>query len=235
MSLLPFTLDHLARLRDAARRLVERAALTEAHVRALLTKVELDLTQSETALSGKFEVTQTSLDRLLSALRAQVVRSSAGVDAVRRVCLHARENHLAAGRLVSELGDRSERPAGERSQRPCVLVVDDFEESRDLMSMVLYNAGFIVRTASNGLEALIAAYETRPAVILMDLIMPVLDGATATRLIREVDVMRDARIIAFTGKNPVGDNGVEKLFSAVLYKPATPDRVVALVQQYADA
>lgn len=235
MSLLPFSLDHLARLRDAARRLVERAALTEAHVRALLAKVEFDLSQSETALAGKFEVTQTSLDRLLSALRAQVVRSTAGVDAARRICLHARENQLAASRLASELGDRCDRPAGERSVRPCVLVVDDFEESRNFMSMVLYNAGFIVRTASNGLEALIAAYEMRPAVILMDLMMPVLDGAEATRLIKEVDVIRDARVIAFTGKVPVGDAGVEKLFSAVLHKPATPDRVVALVQQFANA
>ena len=42
---------------------------------------------------------------------------------------------------------------------------------------------------------------------------------------------------ACNGKDdpPVGDPGVEKLFSAVLYKPATPDRVVALVQQYANA
>jgi len=235
VSLLPFTLEHVARLRDAARRLVERAALTEAHVRALLAKVELDLSQSESALSHKFEVTQTSLDRLLSALRAQVVRSTAGVDAARRLCLHARENHLAAGRLATELGDRCDRPSGERSLHHCVLVVDDVEDSRDFMSMVLHNAGFIVRTASNGLEALIAAYEMRPAVILMDLMMPVLDGAEATRLIKEVDAIRDTRIIAYTGKAPVGDDGAEKLFSAVLHKPATPDRVVALVQQYANA
>jgi CheY-like chemotaxis protein len=233
--MLPFTLDHVARLRDAARRLVERAALTEAHVRALLAKVELDLGQSETALANKFEVTQTSLDRLLSALRAQVVRSTASVDAARRLCLHARENHLSASRLATELGDRRDRPAGERSLRHCVLVVDDVEDSRDFMSMVLHNAGFIVRTASNGLEALIAAYEMRPAVILMDLMMPVLDGAEATRLIKAVDGIRDARVIAYTGKAPVGDDGVEKLFSAVIHKPATPDRVVALVQQYANA
>jgi CheY-like chemotaxis protein len=75
----------------------------------------------------------------------------------------------------------------------------------------------------------------RPAVILMDLMMPVLDGAEATRLIKEVDAIRDARVIAYTGKAAVGDDRVAKLFSAVLHKPATPDRVVALVQQYANA
>jgi DNA-binding NtrC family response regulator len=63
---------------------------------------------------------------------------------------------------------------------------------------VLQNAGFVVRTASNGLEALIAAFEMRPAVIVMDVTMPVLDGLEATRLIKAADATRHARVIAFT-------------------------------------
>ena len=89
-----------------------------------------------------------------------------------------------------------------------MLVVDDYHDSREFMSMVLHNAGFIVRTATNGLEAVIAAYEMQPAVIVMDVMMPVLDGVEATRLIKEIDQLRDARVIAYTARPPL-DSCVE--------------------------
>ena len=87
--------------------------------------------------------------------------------------------------------------------RHAVLVVDDYQDSREFMSMVLHNAGFIVRTATNGLEAVIAAYEMQPAVIVMDMIMPVLDGIEATRLIKAIDELRDARVIAYAAQPPI--------------------------------
>jgi hypothetical protein len=74
-----------------------------------------------------------------------------------------------------------------------VLVVDDYGDVRDLLARVLEGAGFLVRTAANGLEGLIAAYEMRPAVIVMDVSMPVLDGIEATRLIKAGEATRDAR------------------------------------------
>ena len=80
-----------------------------------------------------------------------------------------------------------------------VLVVDDHADGRDLVCAVLTQAGFSVRAASNGLEALLTAYEMRPAVIVMDVSMPILDGIQATRLIKAVDAIREARVIACTG------------------------------------
>ena len=55
-----------------------------------------------------------------------------------------------------------------------MLVVDDYYDVRELAARVLQDAGFVVRTAANGLEGLMAAYEMRPGVILMDVTMPVL-------------------------------------------------------------
>lgn len=143
----------------------------------------------------------------------------------------AREHHIAASRLVIDLGDYRDRPDGQRSLRHAVLVVDDYQDSREFMSMVLHNAGFIVRTASNGLEALLAAYEMHPAVIVMDMIMPVLDGVEATRLIKAIDELRDARVIAYAASPPVDPSIAETLFTAVLPKPSSPDLVVAAVQR----
>jgi CheY-like chemotaxis protein len=111
-----------------------------------------------------------------------------------------------------------------------VLVVDDYGDIRDLLTHVLEGAGFVVRTAANGLEGLIAAYEMRPAVIVMDVSMPVLDGIEATRLIKAGEATRDARVIAYTGNSLLDANPTYTLFAAVLQKPATPDAVLATVQ-----
>jgi CheY-like chemotaxis protein len=122
--------------------------------------------------------------------------------------------------MVIEAGEtlRTDR----RLLRNSVLVVDDYREVRDLVSRVLQHAGFIVRTAANGLEALLAAYEMRPAVIVMDVTMPVLDGLEATRLIKAADATRDGRVIAFTADSTLSRSLVERLFVAVLQNRRPP-------------
>jgi two-component system, cell cycle response regulator DivK len=132
--------------------------------------------------------------------------------------------------LLADLdGDRS---AGARCPST-VLVVDDYGDVRDVLALVLEDAGFVVRTAANGLEALIAAYEMRPGVIVMDVSMPVLDGIEATRLIKAGEATRHARVIAYTANPSFDDSPTRMLFAAVLTKPATPGDVVATVQQVA--
>lgn len=66
-----------------------------------------------------------------------------------------------------------------------VLLVDDGQENRDLMSVVLEEAGAKYATAENGLEAVQLATEHAWDVILMDMQMPVMDGYTATRTLRQ--------------------------------------------------
>jgi CheY-like chemotaxis protein len=142
----------------------------------------------------------------------------------------AHQQQAAAGRLLVDL------EAFQRPGAPCanaVLVVDDYGDIRDLLARVLEDAGFVVGTAANGLEGVIAAYEMRPAVIVMDVSMAVLDGIEATRLIKAADATRDARVIAYTGNPPFDANPAYALFAAVLQKPATPDAVLATVRQFA--
>ena len=63
-------------------------------------------------------------------------------------------------------------------QEADILVVDDIELNRDLMSELFATAGLSIRLASNGVEALARVRERRPDVILMDCQMPVMDGFT---------------------------------------------------------
>jgi CheY-like chemotaxis protein len=226
-----FSFEQLVRIRAGARRLSEDAAEHEGHVQDLLAAAETNLNDARAALLG--DDSTTSPDGRSRAMHAHLVRSSAHVDTTRRLCLDARRHHLAAERLVMDLDQPGAGKSGPPLTACGVLVVDDYEDSREVLSLLLRNAGFRVETACNGLEALICAYEMQPAVIVMDLMMPVLDGFEAARLIKAIDALSDTRVIAYTARAPQPDTG--DLFSAVIRKPSPPDVVVDTVRRCAAA
>ena len=76
------------------------------------------------------------------------------------------------------------------------LVVEDFEDSRFMMRSLLEMAGYSVVEASDGEQAVKLAAEKRPALILMDLSLPKLDGLAATRQIRKDTVGVKIPIVA---------------------------------------
>lgn len=71
------------------------------------------------------------------------------------------------------------------TRKKLFLVVEDFEDSRYMMRKLLEMAGYRVLEASDGEQAVKVALEARPALILMDLSLPKLDGLAATRRIRQ--------------------------------------------------
>src|SRR5947209_466378 len=83
---------------------------------------------------------------------------------------------------------RKSSPAGRaqpgsraRLRRPCILVVDDVADNREMYMEYLKFAGFSVLGAVDGATAIEAARSHHPAVIVMDLSMPGIDGCGATR------------------------------------------------------
>ena len=80
---------------------------------------------------------------------------------------------------------------------PVVLVVDDNDDARAMYADLLRSAGFEVKLAADGDEALAAA-EERPGVILMDLSMPGLNGWEATRRLKTGERTKDIPIIVLT-------------------------------------
>jgi two-component system cell cycle response regulator DivK len=80
-----------------------------------------------------------------------------------------------------------------------VLVVDDFDDAREMYAEYLEFAGFQVETARNGQEAVEKAQEASPDIILMDLSLPVMDGWEATRLIKQDLRTRDIPVMALSG------------------------------------
>ena len=79
-----------------------------------------------------------------------------------------------------------------------VLVVDDFDDSRFSLSKLLEIEGYEVIEATDGAQAVARALADKPDLILMDLSLPVIDGLSATRQIRQSAEMKRVPIIALT-------------------------------------
>ena len=79
-----------------------------------------------------------------------------------------------------------------------VLLVEDVEDTRHFMRLELEEQGFIVFEAENGQVGVEIAAREKPDVILMDLTLPLMDGFTATKLIRQNDALKNVPIIAIT-------------------------------------
>ena len=231
-----FTAEQFARIRQGARRVGDDAVSRERFAEALLLAAEHDVELARATAANQTDVTRACVDRFATDAQAQLRRSLSALVHMRRLCLDAHDHRVATDQLIADLrrdGDDAALPAS--SDRAAVLVVDDHADGRDLVCAVLTSAGFVVRAASNGLEALLTAHEMRPAVIVMDVTMPVLDGIEATRLIKAADATRDARVIACTGSPSKLDGLAAALFVAVLSKPASPDDLLATVRQHAAA
>ena len=86
-----------------------------------------------------------------------------------------------------------------------ILVVDDNQDNRELVVKVLRNRGYQVIEAVDGEEALQKAESERPALILMDISLPKIDGYEVTKRIKGRPELRDIPIIALTAHAMKGD------------------------------
>ena len=110
-----------------------------------------------------------------------------------------------------------------------VLIVDDGAENRELLKLMLHNAGLMVDEAENGQVGVDKATAQRYDVILMDVNMPVMDGFTATRKLRQQGI--ETSIIALTANAMAGfeQECLDVGYSGYLSKPVDLDRFMALM------
>ncbi|HEY8076380.1 MAG TPA: response regulator [Labilithrix sp.] len=83
--------------------------------------------------------------------------------------------------------------------RALVLVVDDTQDNREMYMEYLRHVGFTVASAATGEEAIEKTRELVPAVVLMDLSLPGIDGCDATAILKSDPKTRHIPIIALTG------------------------------------
>lgn len=86
-----------------------------------------------------------------------------------------------------------------------ILLVEDNEMNRDMLSRRLIRRGYDVVLAEDGAAGLTAAREHRPDLVLMDMSLPVMDGWEATRQLKAAEETRNIPVIALTAHAMAGD------------------------------
>ena len=120
---------------------------------------------------------------------------------------------------------------------PLILVVDDYQDAREMYAEYLQYSGFRVAEAKNGNEAVTQARALKPDLILMDLSLPGMDGWEATRVLKADEETRHITIVALTGHALAGaSEGARKAgCDSFVTKPCLPDDLVVEVRRMLDA
>ena len=116
---------------------------------------------------------------------------------------------------------------------PLILVVDDYQDAREMYAEYLQFSGFRVAEARNGNEAVAQAFSLRPDLILMDLSLPGMDGWEATRVLKADERTKHIPVVALTGHALAGaSEGARKAgCDSFVTKPCLPDDLVVEVRR----
>lgn len=116
---------------------------------------------------------------------------------------------------------------------PTLLIVEDNEMNRDMLSRRLQRRGYDILIATDGAEGLAAARERNPDLVLMDMSLPVIDGWEATRQLKSEEATRNIPIIALTAHAMSGDRqrAVDAGCDDFDTKPIELDRLLGKIEQ----
>jgi two-component system cell cycle response regulator DivK len=115
-----------------------------------------------------------------------------------------------------------------------ILVVEDQEDNRRILRDLLTNSGYEVIEAINGVEGVSSAETYHPALILMDIQLPGIDGYEATRQIKANPDLQKIPIIVVTSYALSGDDlkAFEAGCDAYVAKPFSPRELLAKIREY---
>jgi CheY-like chemotaxis protein len=142
---------------------------------------------------------------------------------------------VTLGRVVEEREEgRRATPAGHIG-RLRILVVDDNTDAADMLAALLEAWGHDVRAVYGGEDAILAARETRPDLVLIDIAMPGMDGYETARTLRNEAAGTTARLVAITGYAHAADvaAALEAGFDRHLAKPVDGPTLETLLREVA--
>lgn len=115
-----------------------------------------------------------------------------------------------------------------------ILLIEDNEENRYLASFLLNSHGHEVVCAETGPRGIALAATERPALILLDIQLPGMDGHEVARVLKSTPELKSIPIVAVTSYAMVGDR--EKVFAAgaegYIEKPINPETFIAEIERY---
>ena len=122
-----------------------------------------------------------------------------------------------------------------RRRAPCVvLIAEDHDDTRMAERIVLEAFGFVVKEARTGLDALAIAQASRPRIVLIDLVLPEIDGPQLARMLRADPTTRDAALLAVSasGSPEAKQSALNAGCDAFVAKPIPPLLLVRMVRRH---
>ncbi len=113
-----------------------------------------------------------------------------------------------------------------------ILIAEDHHDSREALKALFEAFGYVVVEARNGHEAVEMALRERPQLILMDIMMPGLDGIDAARRIREIPGHEKTPIVAITAMEDARELALQAGMSDYVRKPVDIRRLLNLVRNW---
>jgi DNA-binding response OmpR family regulator len=117
-----------------------------------------------------------------------------------------------------------------------ILVIDDHPQVVELIRMRLESAGYEVEAAYDGHEGLKKAQSLRPDLIILDIMLPKMNGFKVCRLLKFDRRYRDIPIVMLTSRAKVSDKEIGEKTGAdeYLFKPYNPQKLLELVRKYTE-
>ena len=114
-----------------------------------------------------------------------------------------------------------------------ILVVDDSPTQQKLVAAALTKSGYRVLTADDGDEALEVVARERPAIVVLDVVMPRKNGFQVCRQLKSAVETRDIKVLLLTSKGNESDRfwGLKQGADAYLTKPFEDDQLIAHIRQ----
>lgn len=116
-----------------------------------------------------------------------------------------------------------------------ILIVDDYADIRDTLRYILEAAGYDVATAADGLDALKKLEEISPELIIMDVMMPRMDGYQFIQELRRLAQFAKVPVIAVTAHDVNSDDLPDLDVQASLAKPFELDELLTTVGRFLPA
>ena len=148
--------------------------------------------------------------------------------------LHALQSYMDVMGIVyqkkrSDLSKASKRVA----KRNKILVAEDSSDTRKLIVRILSRKGYAVLEAKDGLEALSQLNNEKPDLVLLDIVMPRMDGYKVLSIMKDSAIFKDIPVIILTGKDKVFDKIKGKMSGASSYltKPFDPAKLIDTINK----
>lgn len=167
---------------------------------------------------------------ILPSVIIEKLRSAKNLDAISTL---AQDEELKSGEEKSAVNSFTTQESIARSRNIKILVVDDDNDTLFTVGEILQNLGYEISFASNGIECLNAIEKNHPEIILLDIMMPKMDGFETIKKIRSITRYNSIIVIALTAHAMLDDKHIIEStgFNDLITKPVNSTTIQLKIQQ----